>query len=606
MPGMFGIIGEFNKVVETNSMLETINPLSLGCNRITTMDEGILAVSWLKNDPLLSSLYYEDASYITCFSGDLIHVKKIPWESIINNIEKGRYEHFSDYRGTFSFVIFNKNNKRLSIVSDMISQQPIYYFITNNTFIYSTAISTFCKLENIPEFNVNWLYEFLFFNHPIGQTTFFKNIFRMPPATILEYDLSTHKFSMIEYTVPFTRLNNLVKGKKAFELALSVFNERVPKYFEKNTENAVSLTGGLDSRTILSMAPKEAINSLKTYTYGVPICHDLMVASKVSSILKLPHIEIYFDKDFLDRLPDLIYETVYLSNGLERVSRSTLPYVYKMLTNEGKCFPIIITGVSGDHLFRDHIMGTGNVPAMISSDMMQIFHKGEVRISKNFFKTAYGDNFKYFEQHIYKAVQKLQSKYGKLNTPESYLSFLIYETTPKHFAGEAAIANNFSKFRTPYWDADIIRLSYEIEYGTLGFSESLNKKDKYRECALQAFLIQNNISFSKIPYNGISLRSFSKNNKFLYNVNRIVRRGPKKIISLIKPTPYSPLEDWSNWFKVILDEEINKIISEDSLISNYLTLEFLEQMKKEKNVHWLGKILAAEIILRLIKNRWVK
>ena len=40
-----GFFGEFKEIVETNSISDTIDPLSLGSNKIITTDEGFLAVS---------------------------------------------------------------------------------------------------------------------------------------------------------------------------------------------------------------------------------------------------------------------------------------------------------------------------------------------------------------------------------------------------------------------------------------------------------------------------------------------------------------------------------------------------------------------------------
>ena len=604
MPGMLGFLGNNASSADKPLLLETIDLLSLNKTRIVDLDEGFVAVSSLSNSPLKGERFYNQQDTISCFSGDLIGTQCVPWDNILNIIKTKKYSKFREFHGNFAIAHFNKKEKRITIISDRRSQHPIYYFITGNTLIYSTAISTYCRLADIPEFNVNWLHELLFFNYPIGQTTIFKDVLRMPPASILEYNLKSSKFSLFEYADHFRKPNSLIKGKKALKKALYVFNERMPKYFEKNTKVAVSLTAGFDSRTVLSFAPCETKETLETYTYGVADCIDLVEASRVSSMLRLPHRKITFDKRFLDNLPKLIYETVYLSSGLQGINRSTLLYMYRSLTNNGQEFPVIITGVSGDHLFRDHINGSGNVPSLISSDMMQVFKKGQTFISTSFFRKAYGDNINNFEHHINNVIEELKAKYGQLNSPESYLSYLVYEITPKHFAGEAAIANNYSTFRTPYWDEDIIQLSYEIEYGTLGFSESLRKKDTYREKILQAFLVQNNKYFSEASIYGLPLNLFANNNKLLYNANRAIKRGPKKIKSFLRPRPIPPLEDWSNWYNTILDREINNLISKNSLISNYLSPEFLKEIKQEKNTHWLGKIITAEIVLTLIKNRW--
>src|SRR4030042_2893136 len=113
------------------------------------------------------------------------------------------------------------------------------------------------------------------------------------------------------------------------------------------------------------------------------------------------------------------------------------------------------------------------------------------------------------------------------------MSFLIYEVSPKYFAGEQAVASNYITLRSPYWDDEIISLAYEISLSTIGFSESLPRKDKYLEAVLQANLIKTNKELSKLLIGGIPLNAFSVNNKFIYNLFRIFWRTPAKMVDHI-------------------------------------------------------------------------
>lgn len=606
MPGILGIVGEAKKVFDFESLQETIDPISLCDSEVINTGCGFMACSWLKTNTLLPSRLYEDSDYAACFAGDLVDLEDVPWKSIIKNLEHGRHELFSDFRGTFCFAVFRKSHGCLWIISDRISQQPVYYYIRDSLLVFSTTLSTFCRLADAPEFHKEWLYEYLFFNYPIGQTTFLRHVKRMPPATVLKYDLKASNHRLSQYTGRFTRQANLLKGKEALNRALCVFSERVPKYYHKGIKTAVALTAGFDSRTVLAMAPFEIIKDIESYTYGGENCDDILEASRVASAMEIPHRKIVFDAFSLQELPELIYEAVYLSGGLERVTRAVLSYVFRELTNRGQRFPLIITGVSGDHLFRDHINGMGNVPAMISADMMKTFQTGKPLISSAFFKKAFSDQYHPFEDHINAVLDSLRSAYGVLNSPETYLSYLIYEITPKHFAGEASIAGNYSLYRTPYWDSDIMNLAYEIEYGTLGFSERLKMKDRYLECVLQSILIGSNSPLKKIPIKGVPLSSFSRNNKVRYKVDRFVHHGARRIRTWVKPISQEKLADWSTWFHTILEREVDTLISKRSLVGDYFAWEFLKDVRTTKNVHWLGKILTIEIILNLIKKRWTR
>jgi asparagine synthetase B (glutamine-hydrolysing) len=601
MPGMMGVWGDNYKNFDAALLMETIDPLSLSDTNVFDTDDVFLAVSSLRNTPLRGSRYYKDSRYIACFSGDLVDTPTVPWNSIMNDFKNNNYQHFADYRGTFAIAIFDRIEKCISIISDRISQQPIFYFITSNGIVFSTAISTFCRLLEAPEFNVNWLYEWTFFNYPIGQTTILKGVQRMPPASILKYDFRTRTFSLFEYAELFKRRDNLIVGHQALEYAWTVFSDRVPKYFTGGSKIACSLSGGFDSRAILSLAPPEVRDSIQIYTYGVGGCFDLLEAAKVSDELQLPHIKIEFNDKFLEELPKLMYETVYLSNGLQGVNRSTMPYVYRTLTDNGQKFPVIMSGISGDHFFRGH----ASVPDIISSVMEQIFQTGEKIVDEELYRAVYGDHFGDFAHHISDVLDKLEDMHGRLNLPEAHLSFLIYEVAPHHFIGETFIANNYSTIRVPYWDTDIIRLAYEIEYSTLTFSMFLPiKRDPYRENLMQAYLFQRNPEFAKLPIYDVPPTLRSENGKLRYYAYKAVRHGPKAIRSRLKLLRYPSLEEWESWYKTVLVEEVGTLISENSAVSNYLNLGFLEQMRQQDNIYWLGKIATTEIILNLIKNRW--
>lgn len=328
------------------------------------------------------------------------------------------------------------------------------------------------------------------------------------------------------------------------------------------------------------------------------------MASSIASNLGIKHHQISFDNASISKLKNLIYETVYLSGGLERATRSTLSYVYRTLTNNGNDFPIVLTGIAGDHLFRDHIKSLGNIPSLISTDMAATIQNGTPSINKTFFKRVFGRNIESFEECIRDCLGRMEKAYGPIGHPEPYMSFLIYEVSPKYFAGELGLASNYTTLRSPYWDDDIISLAYEISLGTLGFSESLSQKDKYLEVVLQANLIKTNKDLSRLLIGRVPLTAFSVNNKLLYNLFRILWRSPNKIVHYIKNNQAIPLENWQNWVKFPLGPEIDQILSGDSLISGYIIPDFIDESKIMGNEHWLGKLVTAEILLRLIENGW--
>ena len=606
---MSGIIGILNKskysLQKNNENIDSIDPLNICQKKVWHQNKVLMAAAILKDNNPLCDKFCKEEKYIALLCGEPIDTVNFSWGQIYESICTEKFHKFTDFKGTFAIAVYDQRKESLSLISDRTSQQPIFYWHSHDSFAFSTSLSTFCRIIMHPKFNKFWMYEMMFFNYPIGQTTFLENVLRMPPASVLTYDCLKDKLSIKSYAKHFKRRRTLIKGREALDYGLNVFRNRVPKYFESNTNLAVSLTGGFDSRTILSLVPAELMKYIETYTYGNLGCYDFIEADRVVQALNLRHKKIIFSDDFLRLLPKLIYETVMISGGLEKISRSTLLYVYSILTNKGKEKRKIVTGVSGDHLFRDHIKGKGNVPTLVSAQMMKIFQTGKVSNEISQFNNIFENRYPEFKDHIQKVIGELRNCYGELTSPESYLSYLVYETGPKHFSGESAIANNFATFVTPYWDSDIIQLSFDIEYGTIALSEKFKKKDKYYESLFQAFIIEKSYSLGNIPNKGgISMKAFTRNNKIAYEVSNALIRGPKKLVSLFIKKPTVHLENWSTWLFDTIKKDLHKLILDNSHLRKYITKKFAENIIEEKNIHWTSKIATAEIIIDLINKGW--
>ncbi len=63
-------------------------------------------------------------------------------------------------------------------------------------------------------------------------------------------------------------------------------------------------------------------------------------------------------------------------------------------------------------------------------------------------------------------------------------------------------------------------------------------------------------------------------------------------------------ENWPLWYQTALSEEVNQLLGKDSIIGEYVSAGFIKQQIEETNIHWIGKMVTAEIVLRLIDNGW--
>lgn len=599
MAGIIGILQPTNKGLNKKIFTQVSDQLPTETHQKNfDFDNGYIAVSWLPRMPLKGHLFRENDELLICFYGDMIGVKTLPWNELVEIIETENFSRLENFNGIFSIIAYDKLKRELIIISDRRSQQPIYYKEAPDYFVFSSELSTFTKLADSPAFNERWFYDFLFFNFAIDETTFLKNVYRMPPSGILHYSLDESKIVIASYSNIFRKKQNLLYGTNAFRHAKNTFVERVPKYYEGVDQIACALTNGWDGRTMLALSPK--IEEIATYTYGVPGCSDLIGASKTAKFAELKHIKILLDQNFEKKLPEYIQKTVFFSSGLQNINRSTLLYVYESLTQNGAIFPLIISGIALDELFR----GQHSSPNPIPFDVVKLFQTGKGDVRKSYWSFILGDSFSDFYESISQKLEYLEDNIGSLKSTEAHLLYKIYMLGPQYFSGELKIANNFTTVRVPAWDSFIIDLAFSVKESALSFSSfSHSEKSGQELCKLQAYIISNvSPMFSKIPLLNTRPDIVLKP-KIIYNLYMLYRILYKQIRNPGKKSP--PLENWDYWF-ITLHKDFfeNLIFSDNSLIRHLLSKYFIDQVKNNRDSYWISKLATTELILRYIRNKW--
>jgi len=597
---MFGYFGSAFQSLDHSSLQETIDPHSSSILKSVETPDGRIDVSYLQASPLRGNRIFEESDDFIAISGDLVGTPEIPWDQILSIFRDKRYAEFSHFSGHFALAHFDRRNKSVTLVSDSRSQQPLYYKWADRAFAFSTELSTFCRLNEPAELDVNWLFDYFFFNYPVGGTTALKGIFKVPPASVVSFFLPSSRLSCLRYAEAFREKPELLAAPRSFELAARLFQEKIPPYFLGSDEIACALTAGWDGRTLLACAPDR--DKIVTYTYGVRGCQDIREAARSAEKVGVRHQAIHFDPDFLAKLPDYMVDTVLLSSGSEKVLRSTLLYVYRQLTASGKRFPLVISGIGMDGIFRGH----AQAPAIVSADVAELFRTGQVRLREPFWPEVFPDCYPQFRENILRKLEVLRRDFGDFRSPKHHLLFKLYVTHPELFGGELKIAEGFTTVRVPAWDNDLLDLAFSIRESGLSFSEFCgHKRGDVSELRLQAFIMDRCFpAMSRIPVGRIRPDMVGRGTlpRLAYES---YRRVEDKLRSLI--SPYTPLEDWEKWLNGVHRDFIDGLIfSPDTLIRGCVGKEFIEKIRRSREIHWIGKLATAEIMLRLIKNRWRK
>ena len=603
MSGLTVITRQGGLVPDQDSVLRAINPLGSFRTECGRSASTMLATSYPGSAPSGDKRFYEDGEIIGMFAGDIVNSDLLNWADIARTLhdDSTLIALLKRLKGSFVLAVYDQRDQVLRVATDAFAFQPLYFQTDDKSVTFSTSIGTFSHLaDGKCTHSADWVYQYLFFNYPAGEVSPVENVHRVPAGTLGKYSVKSGVLDWIQYDKPVSRGSKTISDQDAIDQAGAIFGSVVPDWFDTSRRVAFGLSGGLDCRTVLASLPDSTLSQVETFTFGIPGSTEVVEARQIADALGMHHNEIPLDEEFIQGLPQQMHDVVFLSGGLQVINRSHLVGVYRALGSGERACSTIVTGVSGDHLFRDHISAWGNVPYLISADMASMFRDGRKRLDSARYSAMFGNRFADFEQHIEHALDLLEQAYGELTDPEAYFRYLMYVAGAKYFGGQAAIANSFSTFRTPYWDRKLVQFSIDIELGTVGFSGQLSSKDKYREAALQASIVARNPSFRDLPYLNLPVDVFAQRNPLRFQLHRLSR----KLKSVVSGRTHMEEEDWPHWYRTALSEEVNQLLGKDSLIREYLSTEFVKQQIEETNIHWLGKMVTAEIVLRLIDNGW--
>ncbi len=283
---------------------------------------------------------------------------------IFNNNEINEHSILKFLRtqeGNFSFLI--ENEKLIYFAVDIISSYPIFYTKTKKSIKISNSAKELKKVLKSEKICDDSLVEFYLSSYISGSKTIFKNLKKIEPGQLAIYNKSSNsliKKSYFDYS-PKTKVRLTNDINKHFENLDKIIDKIFSKIIKesKNRTIWVPLSGGLDSRFILSKLVSLGCTNLYSFSYGPKGNYEAQQAKKVSSILNVPWIfvktgsrqarNLYLSKE-RNRYWD------FSSGYYSLPSMMEFEAIYKLKTkNILDKDSIIINGQTGDFVTGGHI-----------------------------------------------------------------------------------------------------------------------------------------------------------------------------------------------------------------------------------------------------------
>ena len=266
-------------------------------------------------------------------------------EVVLNGLEIEGIEFINKLRGQFSIFYLNQAERKFYLIRDRLGQKPLYFYNTNDLFIFGSNLSAVKQLTNNASLAQDQINNYLKYGVVGGSKTIYENIYKVLPAEAIEINFSNDNFTTNnkKYWDINEKVNNLKFDKEEF---FSILSESIEMRLIADVPVANFLSGGLDSSTIVKNM-YENDNEINTFTVSTESkkYDESLWANKVSEKYNTNHKVSHVSSDLNIQLANEAIESLDEPYSDPSVIPSFL------ISNEiSKHYKVAISGDGGDEL----------------------------------------------------------------------------------------------------------------------------------------------------------------------------------------------------------------------------------------------------------------
>lgn len=306
MSWIFGAINAREDVNKIKNVLKEKPLFSYDNNIVSIFSSGNSETCFSENNINHSKGWVSVGTGIIEDDSNFSICNKEKWSTFLSHKEVDIQNIFGHY------VIIKWDEKNLSIYTDQLGLRDIFISKTGNKLYFSTRIDWLTKLVkseiNFETFGSRWL----LFNQ-ISTESVLSNIKRLSSGESAEIDLRNLaiNYTSNDFIPSFDDSNS--------EISIDQFSERLDRLIQiplsTNRKISLSLSGGMDSRVLLSLLLKNVKFDLwDAHTFGKEDHPDFTISKKIAEQFKFIHNGFNRERQspdtYIDELNDFCVETI--------------------------------------------------------------------------------------------------------------------------------------------------------------------------------------------------------------------------------------------------------------------------------------------------------
>jgi asparagine synthase (glutamine-hydrolysing) len=253
--------------------------------------------------------------------------------------------------GFWAFAIFDKVERRLTLVRDQAGIKPLYYWRTDSGLAASSLLGTLLDaVPETPDLDLRTMSEYVRYQFTFEDRTFFKQIKKVRPGHLVHFDVATHEITDREYEDIFR------PRKETDQLATNEWIDETRALLDRcclestisDTSFTAFCSGGIDSSVITRITRPEIAYHCN---YSDPDCNETFYAQQVveGTGIRLFVVNAQEEFDMVERLRSIVEDFDELTIG------SVILPLDDLLGQVKRRYKVILTGTGGDELFAGYV-----------------------------------------------------------------------------------------------------------------------------------------------------------------------------------------------------------------------------------------------------------
>jgi asparagine synthase (glutamine-hydrolysing) len=169
-------------------------------------------------------------------------------------------------QGMFAIAVFDINQKKLLLIRDRIGKKPLWYSINNSTLHFSSELKGLFSLGVSKEAETKNFSEYLRFGYVNAPRSAYKNIFQIPPASIMTFQHGAANFSRYWDTTEVKEIS--ISFPDALAETERILREAVRARLVSERPIGAFLSGGIDSTLVSTLMQQESSSDVHTFSIG--------------------------------------------------------------------------------------------------------------------------------------------------------------------------------------------------------------------------------------------------------------------------------------------------------------------------------------------------